>query len=217
MLAGALSLGVDKLDYHLPDHHMQIHVKRVIEEHCGAESGVVQWGLDGCNLPAPALPLQNMGLMYAKVAAAADACDSSRSTASRRTRSLARIYHAMTQYPEMVGGEGRFCTILMQVFGGALIGKLGADGCYGVGIRASAETAAMGFEGALGIAVKIEDGSIEILCAVVAEILAQLDIGTAEQKEALKPFHHLKRRNTMNIVTGDVTLAFRLRPVVQTA
>ena len=33
----------------------------------------------------------------------------------------------MTRYPELVGGEGRFCTLLMNTFAAALVGKLGAD------------------------------------------------------------------------------------------
>ncbi|KAM0714781.1 hypothetical protein Q7P37_009245 [Cladosporium fusiforme] len=213
MLAGALSLGVEKLDYHLPDHPMQAQVKRTFEELSGTESGAVKWGIDGCNLPAPALPLHLIGLVFAKVAAAADQSGAVGNSVPPKTESLARIYNAMTKHPEMVGGEGRFCTALMQVFEGALIGKVGADGCYGVGIRASVDTTALGAEGALGIAVKIEDGSLEILYAVVAEILAQLEIGTPQQRDALTSFHHLKRRNTMDVVTGDVKLAFRLRTV----
>ena len=51
--------------------------------------------------------------------------------------------------------------------------------------------------GTLGIAVKIEDGSIEIVYAVVMEILEQLEIGTAEQRGKLDRFHHLERRNRM--------------------
>ncbi|KAF9630644.1 putative l-asparaginase ii protein [Lasiodiplodia theobromae] len=118
----------------------------------------------------------------------------------------------MARHPEQVGGEGRFCTVLMEVFGGALIGKIGADGCYGVGVRASEQTKRLGAEGAIGIAVKIEDGSIEILYAVVAELLEQLQIGTPEMRQKLAVFHHLKRLNTAQVVTGKVSLPFKVRP-----
>lgn len=78
----------------------------------------------------------------------------------RRTTYLAEIYRSMATYPEMVGGGDRFCTLLMEIFKGALIAKLGADGCYGIGLRASPATMTLGAEGAIRISVKVEDGSI---------------------------------------------------------
>lgn len=94
----------------------------------------------------------------------------------------------------------------MNAFGGALVGKLGADGSYGIGVRASSQTAAhtskAGAQGALGIAVKIEDGNVGMLYAVVAELLAQLDIGTAEQRSKLDSFHAPRMLNTMGVATG---------------
>ncbi|KAI7157181.1 hypothetical protein KC349_g5823 [Hortaea werneckii] len=213
MLAGACAIGSEKLDYHLPDHPMQLRVKRVVEDLSEASNEDIRWGLDGCNLPAPALPLRCTSLMYAKFAAAADAMGSDSGQLPQRTQDLASIYNAMARYPEMVGGEGRFCTVLMEAFGGTLVGKLGADACYGVGVRSSDCTGTVGSNGALGISVKVEDGSIEILYAVVVEILAQLKIGTPEQRQRLAAFHYLERRNTMNIVTGNVSMAFKVRPV----
>jgi L-asparaginase II len=61
--------------------------------------------------------------------------------------------------------------------------------------------------------VKIEDGSIEIVYAVVMEILEQLKIGTAEQRGKLDRFHHLERKNTMDVVTGSASFDCRLRTV----
>ncbi|KAF3355747.1 hypothetical protein VdG1_04039 [Verticillium dahliae VDG1] len=130
---------------------------------------------------------------------------------SARTEKMARIYHAMAQHPEMVAGEGRFCTILMELFGGALIGKLGADGCYAIGIRESEHTRRLGAKGALGLAVKIEDGSIEILYTAVVEILLQLGIEMPPGREELLKFHQLKRKNTWGVETGIVTPVFKVR------
>lgn len=211
MLAGARAIGTDGHDYHLPTHPMQLRVSQVVAELTGAPETEVKWGLDGCNLPAPAFPLHYMGRLYCTVASAADEAAIGASQTSQRTKDLASIYNAMVRYPEMVAGEDRFCTTLMGAFDGAIIGKLGADGCYGVGVRASPQTMALGADGALGIAVKIEDGSIEILYAVVMEILEQLHIGTAKQRSHMGKFHHLQRRNTMGVCTGNVTLSFKVR------
>ncbi|KAJ0124345.1 hypothetical protein J7T55_005683 [Diaporthe amygdali] len=216
MLGGGLALGAGFADYHLPEHPIQVKVKKVVEDLSGLSEEDVKWGIDGCNLPAPGLPLCSMGLMYAKFAGAADTVASEKSSAPERTRHMARIFNAMASYPEMVGGEGRFCTLLMETFGRSLIGKLGADGCYGVGIRTSEYIKQLGVDGAIGIAVKIEDGSEEILYAVVTEILEQLNIGKQEMRQKLAAFHHLRRLNTMGIVTGKVSLAFKIRDTQMT-
>ncbi|RAK95931.1 L-asparaginase II [Aspergillus ibericus CBS 121593] len=123
---------------------------------------------------------------------------------------LARIFRAMVRYPHLVGGEGRFCTVLMETFTGALIGKVGADGCYGLGIRASDETRRLGADGAIGIAVKLEEGNLNILSAAVVEILAQLQLGTSEQLQPLAAFHRPQIRNTAGDVTGETSHQFRL-------
>ncbi|KAM0205017.1 hypothetical protein ACHAQI_009565 [Fusarium lateritium] len=202
MIAGALATGTNVEGYQLPDHPLQVRVRHVVEDLCPNRK-LVQWGIDGCNLPAPAFPLFYLAHMYAKFAAAADMPQSSSST---RTRNLARVYHAMTQHPEFVAGDGRFCTELMEVYKGQLVGKLGADGCYAVGIRECADTKRLNVHGAMGIAVKVDDGNYDILYAVVMEVLEQLDIGTPEARDLLQQWHHFKRRNTMDVIVGTVDL-----------
>ncbi len=75
----------------------------------------MEWAIDGCNLPTPAFPLDRLARLYATIA------DAPAGTP------LARIFDAMTKHPELVAGEGRFCTLLMQCFGGALIAKASAS------------------------------------------------------------------------------------------
>ncbi|CAI7660598.1 unnamed protein product [Penicillium glandicola] len=212
MIAGAKVLGGDVTDYHLSTHPVQIHVKRVVNDVCGlGEDGSV-WGLDGCNLPAPAFELHYLARMNARFAAAADATRSGSGTSSR-TKALSRVFHAMWQYPELVAGESRFCTILMAAFQGLLIGKLGADGCYGIGIRECEQTRCLGAEGAIGISVKIEDGNIGVLYLAVAEILEQLKIGEPKMRQALSDFHHQVIFNTVNVQTGKFSPCLEVRAV----
>jgi L-asparaginase II len=176
MLAGSEATGAKLVDYHIPDHPMQRRVKQVIEQLSGLDAGDVKWAIDGCNLPAPALPLENLARMCVCLPSAADAINRSK-TVSERIHQLARIFQAMTQYPELVGGEGRFCTTLMKLFRGDLVGKTGAEGCYTIGMRESEQTNRLGADGAIAIAVKIEDGNLLALHSSVVEILAQLRIG----------------------------------------
>lgn len=210
MLAGTKAIDADIGTYHHSAHPLQSRVKRVFQELCALESDDVKWGVDGCNLPAPAIPLHYIGRIYATIAASAEKMASDVAVASR-THALGRIFHAMAEYPELVGGDGRFCTVLMQAFQGTLIGKLGADGCYGIGIRTSKQTAQLGATGAVGISLKIEDGDIAILYSAILEILVQLQIRPPEMSKNLDAFHRPAIFNTANVVTGHVIPAFKLR------
>ena len=117
----------------------------------------------------------------------------------------------MSGHPEQVAGEGRFCTALMETFEGQLIGKVGADGCYGVGIRESDQTRRLGAEGSIGVGVKVEDGDRTMLYSAVVDILRQLDVGTPDMIRKLASFHCPPRMNTMNAVIGSYTHRFDIR------
>ena len=214
MIAGARAIDAPVTDYHLPEHPLQARVKHTVADVCDLPDDGVQWAIDGCNLPTPAFPLDRLARLYAKLTDAADAITQPGATASPRTQALARIYRAMTSYPEMVAGEGRFCTALMGAFGGVLVGKVGADGSYAIGVRASGHAVPPCAGRAFGLAVKMEDGNPTALYAVVMEVLAQLGVGTPEQRAALEQFHAPTIRNTRGVETGGVSAAVTLRPCV---
>lgn len=222
MMAGAICLNDTVSGYHEACHPMQLRVKKAVEEMSGLCNGKVQWAVDGCNLPAPAMPLCNLALMYARLAEArnqqvqqATLQDTSllKTESARRRRHLARIHESMSTNPDMVGGSGRFCTALMRAYEGALVGKLGADGCYGIAIRAPPGSSSQyGVKRhAIGIAVKVEDGNIEALYSAVMEILEQLNIGTKDMRQQLAEFHHPNIVNTAGVVTGSFRHQFEVR------
>ncbi|EED17070.1 zinc metallopeptidase, putative [Talaromyces stipitatus ATCC 10500] len=210
MIAGAKCLGADIADYHLPENPMQLLVRRVVEELTDLHGDEVKWGIDGCNLPAPAVPLYSLAKIYGTLAAADRTVDKD-NNAPTRSQNLACVFRAMAQHPELVGGEGRFCTRLMTGFEGQLVGKIGAEGCYGIGIRPTEYTKNLGTNTAIGIAVKIEDGNIPILYSAVMGILEQLSIGTSEAREKLADFHRPRLLNTAGVEIGHVVCAFKVQ------
>ncbi|KAI6785520.1 uncharacterized protein J7T54_007163 [Emericellopsis cladophorae] len=213
MLAGAKALGAPLTDYHLHDHPIQQRVKRAVEEVARLPPSEIIWGIDGCNMPAPAYPLISLSHSYALFAKASS--DLGRDAATtERERWMGRIYDAMARHPEQVGGDGRFCTMLMEAFEGRLIGKLGADACYAIGVKESEETRRLGARGALGLAVKVGDGNYSILYAVLAHLLEQLRIGSSGEREALKAFHELKMVNSVGVQTGTVNFQYKLHSVL---
>jgi L-asparaginase II len=204
MLAGAQALGAAVRDYHLPEHPLQVRVKRTVAELCDLPEDGVQWAIDGCNLPTPAFPLDRLARLFMKMA---DANAEVETEHTPRSKALARIYRAMTTYPELVAGDGRFCTALMQAFDGDLVGKVGADASYAIGVRAT------GTRGSLGIAVKVEDGNTAVLYAIVTHVLAQLDIGQETQRAKLAAYRNPPMRNTMGIETGRLVVSVPLERV----
>ena len=201
MLAAAKALGVELENYNHPTHPVQLKIKQIHEQLADLKPDEHRWVIDGCNAPSPALPLQNMALMYAKLAHASDLDEPF-------TKNQKRLYHAMAAHPDMIAGDSRFCTDFNSGF---WIGKLGAEGCYGVGIHDCPQTRNLGAKGGLGIAVKIEDGNIEILYAALIEILTRLDLGTDEIREELKKSYCTMPKNTMGVETGQISFQMNLK------
>lgn len=224
MIAGAICLGGTVSGYHEGWHPMQLRIKQAVEEMSGLSEDEVQWAVDGCNLPAPAMPLRNLALTYARLAEARGGMPENSNgyepslsdiSSARRKHHLARIHKSMATHPDMVGGTGRFCTGLMRAYKGTLVGKLGADGCYGIAVRAPPDSSSQSGLGrnAIGIAVKVEDGNIEILYSAVMGILEQLNIGTKEMRQQLAGFHHPNIVNTAGVVTGGFKHRFEVRRI----
>ncbi|WP_442808315.1 asparaginase [Trinickia soli] len=197
MLAAALAMGEPTRGYECPDHRLQRHVKSTLTELVDLSESEIAWGTDGCNLPTPSFALDHLARLFVKLAAAME----KPAPASPREAALARIYRAMTTYPELVAGNGRYCTALMSAFEGEVVGKVGAEGSYGLGVRAGTH-GIEGVAGPIGLAVKVEDGDGAILTAVVTELLHQLDIGTPQQRAQLDNFRAPRIKNSVGVEVG---------------
>ena len=100
---------------------------------------------------------------------------------------------------------------VMRAFDGELVGKVGADASYAIGVRNSGTPT--GTHGTLGIAVKVEDGNTAVLYAIVAHVLEQLSIGNETQREKLAAYRNPPMRNTMGIETGRLVVSVPLERV----
>jgi L-asparaginase II len=212
MAVAARALTGTAANYDALSHPVQQRVCTTLAALVGLAPSEIGWAIDGCNLPTPSLPLERLARLYAVVTDAADSVARWQAAAvSPRTQRLARLYGAMTRYPELVAGTGRFCTALMQSFDGGLIGKVGAEGCYAVGLRAELTAHLPTPVGALGIAIKVEDGNGAVVAPIVCEVLRQLNVPVPE---ALQPFYAPVLRNTVGVPVGHIALSLRLIPTV---
>ncbi|MBP0000239.1 MAG: asparaginase [Cyanobacteria bacterium SID2] len=106
---------------------------------------------DDCGVPTYFMQLNQMASLFSQLASG-DSLD------------MERIVRAMTQYPEMVAGDGHFDTELMRMSQGKLVSKAGAEGVQCIGRIGDG----------MGLALKVTDGAKRAKYAVAIHLLRQL-------------------------------------------
>lgn len=204
MLALALHLGAPTETYDDPQNPVQLAIAKVISRFTGIVLEDIAVGVDGCGVPVFGVTVQAMARMYARLISPPDDFDETVRKACRR------IVAAMTQYPELIGGEkDRLDTEIMRAAKGRVVAKVGAEGVYTVGVLPCAE-----WPRGLGLALKIEDGDDHrARPTVVIESLRQLGILKDESLEAVSRYAFFPIRNRRGDVVGEVTADFELKLV----
>jgi L-asparaginase II len=80
------------------------------------------------------------------------------------------------------------------------VGKVGAEGVYCVGIK----------DRDIGIAIKIESGSMVVLPPVVISVLRELDVLTNSELNALQKYNPMINTNDLNNKVGEIRAIFEL-------
>jgi len=195
-LSYATLRGLPLEDYLNPQHPIQQTILGVIAEMCNIPAQDVVIGIDGCSAPVFGVPLYNAAYAFARL------CDPETLPAPRAA-ACCKIVHAMTSYPEMISGPGRFDTRLMEVGQGRLIVKEGADGYQIVGITAGALSPD---SPGLGLVLKISDGDPDQRARKVAilHILSNLGILNDQQMAELQEFYIHPLYNWRKLQIGEI-------------
>jgi L-asparaginase II len=191
MLALARARGWEPSGYQRPDHPVQGRILAEVSRWAGVPYEAIGLGTDGCGAVCFALPLNQMAFAYASLASAA----------RRGERDATYVVGAMTSYPEMVAGEGRLCTDLMEHAAGRLFAKCGAEGVYFVGVPGAE----------LGVALKVEDGSSRAVAPAILAVLRQLDLISEDDLGALGAHAYPDLYNTCGEVVGQIRPRLSLR------
>ncbi len=162
----ACASDMDPAGYIQPDHFVQRETKAAIESVCGVRLGAEMMGIDGCSIPAWALPLRAMALGFARFG-------TGQGMGPVRAAAARRIRESVAAHPFMVAGTGRFDTDVMAVTGARAFTKTGAEGVF---------CASFPQQG-LGVAIKIDDGAGRAAEAVMAAVLAMF-VPLAESERA---------------------------------
>lgn len=202
MLAHALLRSLPKEDYIHTGHPVQRSILTAFAGMVGLPEEQVVVGIDGCSAPNFAVPLRNAALGYARL------CDPE-GLPTRRADACRRIFQAMTSNPQMVGGPGRFDTLIMERTAGRMVVKAGAEGYQAIGLPAGA--LGPGTPG-IGIAFKIADGDgagRARPCAAL-EVLRQLEVISAAELDSLADFGARPLYNFRRLQVGEMRSCFQL-------
>jgi L-asparaginase II len=201
MLALARYLGESTDDYLEHEHPVQRSILSTLAEMCCLSDAQIELGVDGCSAPNFALPLASAARGLARLADPAGLPEA-------RAQACRTIFSAMTTHPEMVRGPGGFDTRLMEVAGGNILSKAGAEGYQAIAIEAGAISAD---SPAMGLAVKIADGNGRATRPVTLAVLHELGLlGEAEMKE-LAEFSASTRHNYRGLQVGEERVTLQLK------
>jgi L-asparaginase II len=191
MLLACRLLDLPTASYVEPDHPLQERILTQLAAILGCDRREIGIGVDGCSVPSFHLPVEAAARGYAALADPEAA-----GLPPAVTVAVNRVVAAMTGAPEMVAGPGRFTTRLMEVTGGRVLGKEGAEGFYAAAVRGPV---------ALGMAVKIADGGERCRDGVVLDLLRQMGALSGEEFAALEEYYRPVLRSCRGVAVGEVT------------
>ena len=193
MLALARHHGWPLAGYHEPEHPVQQRMLLEMAKWTGTEPSAIATGVDGCGVVTFGLPLSGLARMFAALA---------RDT-RRNNGAPARVVGAMLRHPGLVAGAGRMCTALMEVSAGRIFAKVGAEGVYCAGVPGAE----------LGVALKVQDGSLRAAEPALLAVLHQLGVLSAAELEELRRWSAPEIRNTRRERVGHIESCIDLRSV----
>lgn len=203
MLAQAVLLRASRDNYLDPQHPVQQRILHTLAEMCEISPEDIHIGIDGCSAPVFALPLYHAALGYARL------CDPG-ALSPQRAQASRTITSAMTAAPFMVAGPGRFDTLVMEMGGGRVVAKGGAEGYQGIGLMPGA--LGPGSPG-IGIAFKIADGDPggRARPVVAIEVLRQLGVLNDDQiRSCLADLAARPLKNWRGLNVGEIRPVFKL-------
>jgi L-asparaginase II len=165
MLAGSVVRGWAPERYTEPDHPLQAVVGDTLAAFAGVP--IEHVGVDGCGVPVHAMALRGLATAFARLGTRAAAGE----------EGPAALVEAVRRHPFMLAGTGQLDTRLVEVTGGRVLAKVGAESAY----------AAVDLATGTGLALKVLDGAPRARAAALLAALRALGWLDDAQWEALLP------------------------------
>lgn len=175
-------------NYLAVDHPVQHLILGTVGRMVGLPREEIKVAIDGCGAPVFYMPLKNIALGYARLAAAQAGSPGG------------DLLAAILDHPRHIAGDGRLDTDVMLALPGMVFAKSGAEGGYALALK----------EGGLGVALKIEDGASRALNPSVVAVLEQLGVLTPMAREALAGYAQPPILNHRKEEVGRIAPVFKL-------
>ncbi|MCL4504343.1 MAG: asparaginase [Deltaproteobacteria bacterium] len=188
MLALCMHHGWPIEDYLNPAHPVQQLILGHVARMVGVPKAQIPVAIDGCGAPVFYVPLKNIALGYARLAA------------SQPGSPAGELLEAILTHPRHIAGDGRLETEAMQALPGKIFAKAGSEGGYAFCL----------IEGAIGVAMKIEDGAVRAVYPGIVAILEQMGVMTPAAEKALAPFREPPILNHRKEEVGRIRPVFKL-------
>jgi L-asparaginase II len=188
MLALCVHHGWPVEGYLAVEHPVQKLIMGTVARMVGVPLPQIKVAIDGCGAPVFYVPLKNIALGYARLAA------------GQPGSPAGTLMAAILAHPRHIAGDGRLDTDIMLALPGAAFAKSGAEGGYALALK----------DGGLGVALKIEDGGQRALNPSVVAVLDQLSFLTPPAREALAPYLEPSILNHRKEEVGRVRPVFKL-------
>jgi len=193
MLAVCKFYGWEIEGYLSPDHPVQKLIGKSIAYMTDMPEDGLKAGIDGCGVPVYPIPLNNLAMGYARLVA-------SENLKKEYQEAVRKVVEIMIKYPDLIAGDERFDTDLMQEMKGKLICKGGGEAvCCSALVKDK-----------IGIALKIEDGNSRAVGPVMMEVLKQLNALSKSNLENLKKWHNTPSYNFAKTLVGGLRPVFKL-------
>jgi L-asparaginase II/alkylhydroperoxidase/carboxymuconolactone decarboxylase family protein YurZ len=174
MLALARFHGWPLEGYHEAGHPVQERMAAEVARWTGVNRTALGEGVDGCGVVCFSAPLRALARGYAALL----------EQAWTGEPGPGAVVGAMVEYPHYVAGTDRPCTALMEAGIGRVLAKVGAEGVYAAAIwigprggdAPAAKDEPLGVASAVGVAIKVEDGSrraAEVALVAVLDAVAE--------------------------------------------
>lgn len=178
------------------EHVVMREVSAAVQAATGWDLSRSARGVDGCSIPAHAVPLRHLALAYARVA-------SGQGLRADHARAAQRLRAAVARAPFFTSGSGKFDTRVIEHFGARVYCKVGAEGVHCAALP----------ELGLGIAVKMDDGNNSRACEIVLAALLQQLLPPAEADSGfLAALADQPLRNRRKLEVGRLQAAPALTP-----
>ncbi len=189
MLLAALARGEPTDGYIDPDHPLQRFIRQLVLEFAEVPESALAHAMDGCSAPTWVMPLEAAARSFRNHGTPTRLGPAAASAAKR-------LHAAATRHPDMVAGTGRLCSALARVTAGRVLGKVGAEGFYGVMVPGED----------VGLALHVDSGAWEVSERLVPHLLHRHDLLTDGELAELGAHADLERRNCADRVVGRFEL-----------